>query len=129
MIMTNRQLSAVLLTTSLLASSAVIADTTVGDPQLGKQVWESRCSTCHALDSNVVGPRHRGVYGRIAGKVADFNYSAALKSATFTWNDDTLDKWLTDPEAFVAGQKMYYKVANPVARANVIAYLKSLSTP
>jgi len=129
MIMKNRHLSAVLLSTSLLASANVIADTAVGDPQLGQQVWESRCSTCHALDSNVVGPRHRGVYGRVAGKVADFNYSPALKAATFTWNDDTLDKWLTDPETFVPGQKMYYKVVNPVARANVIAYLKSLSAP
>ncbi|HVO01474.1 MAG TPA: cytochrome c family protein [Candidatus Cybelea sp.] len=98
-----------------------------GDAAHGQQIYESRCIACHSPDANRVGPRHRGVFGRPAGSLADYNYSTALKNAGFTWNDETLDKWLTNPQAFVPGQKMNFKVANPQDRADVIAYLKTLT--
>jgi len=48
---------------------------------------------------NDVGPRHRGVFGRKAASLSDYDYSDALKSANIVWNEETLDKWLTDPQA------------------------------
>ena len=69
---------------------------------------------------------HRGVVGRKAGSLPDYIYSKALKGAGFVWNDDTLDRWLTNPQAFVPGQKMNFKVTKPEDRADIIAYLKSL---
>ena len=108
----------------VLNGTAVRAD---GDAAHGQEIYESRCIACHSVDANRVGPRHRGVFGRPAGSLDDYNYSKALKAAKFTWGDDTLDKWLTNPRAFVPGQKMNFRVNNPQDRADVIAYLKTLT--
>jgi cytochrome c len=98
--------------------------TATGDAARGEALYESRCTGCHALDDNRVGPKHRGVYGRRAGSVADFDYSPALKRATVVWDTRTLDRWLADPERFIHGQKMGYQVADAQDRADLIAYLK-----
>ncbi len=76
------------------------------------------------LDKNDVGPRHRGVFGRKAASLPDYDYSDALKSANIVWNEETLDKWLTDPQAVAPGAKMFFHLDNPQDRADVIAYLK-----
>ena len=64
------------------------------------------------------------MFGRKAGSLPDYDYSEALKSANITWNEETLDKWLTDPQALVPGAKMFFHLDNPQDRADVIAYLK-----
>ncbi|MGA2126801.1 MAG: cytochrome c family protein [Xanthobacteraceae bacterium] len=94
-----------------------------GDAGRGEELYQG-CMDCHSLDSNDVGPKHRDVFGRRAGSVADYRYSAALKSAGVVWNEDTLDKWLTNPDALVPGTKMYYLVPSPQDRADLIAFLK-----
>ena len=94
-----------------------------GDPARGETLYEA-CQDCHSLDKNDVGPRHRGVFGRKAGSLPDYDYSPALKSSNITWNEETLDKWLTDPQAMVPGAKMFFHLDNPRDRADVIAYLK-----
>ena len=68
-----------------------------------------------------------GVYGRRAGSTQDFRYSDALKGAKFTWNDDLLDRWLTDTEGVVPDNDMSFRVPNRDERHDIIAYLKSLS--
>ena len=100
-----------------------------GDAGRGQELWEALCTGCHALDQNQIGPRHRGVYGRRAGSLADYEYSPALKASDIVWSEDTLDRWLTDPEALVPGQKMGFTVSRPEDRAAIIAYLKSLNAP
>jgi cytochrome c len=82
------------------------------------------CMICHSLDKNEIGPRHRGVFGRKAGSVADYGYSAALKASNIVWNETTLDRWLIDPPALVAGTKMLFSVDDAQDRADVIAFLK-----
>ena len=94
------------------------------DAQRGRELYESRCIACHSLDANRVGPLHRGVFGRRAGGVSDYDYSPALKKAGTTWDERTLDAWLADPEKAVPGQKMGYRVENPGDRADLIAYLR-----
>ena len=54
----------------------------------------------------------------------DYSYSDALKSSNIVWNEETLDKWLTDPQAFVPGVRMFFHLDSPQDRADVIAYLK-----
>lgn len=95
----------------------------VGDADRGEKLYEA-CTDCHSLDTNDVGPRHRGVFGRKAGSLPDYNYSDALKSANLTWNEETLDKWLTDPQSFIPGVRMAFHLDSPQDRADVIAYLK-----
>jgi cytochrome c len=112
----------------LLFAGAASAQTVPGDLGAGKALWERTCANCHALDYDGEGPRHRGVYGRKAG-TADHDYSPALKDSGIVWSEDTLERWLTNPEALIPGQRMNFKIASPADRANVIAYLKSLSAP
>ena len=94
-----------------------------GDAARGKTLYQA-CAACHSIEDNDVGPRHRGVVGRHAGSVADYAYSAALKKSELTWDEATLDRWLTNPSALVPGTKMFFKLDDPQARADVIAYLK-----
>jgi cytochrome c len=115
---------------STLALVLVLGSATAraeGDAAHGQEIYESRCGACHSVDANRVGPRHRGIYGRPAGSLNDYTYSKALKAAKFTWSAETLDKWLTNPQAFVPGQKMNFRVNDPQDRADIIAYLKTLT--
>ena len=95
-----------------------------GDAARGKMVFERRCTGCHAMDENREGPQLRTVYGRKAGSVAGFQYSAKLKSSGLTWNPETLDQWLTDPDAMVPGNDMSFATPKATDRKDVIAYLQ-----
>jgi cytochrome c len=83
-----------------------------------------QCMICHSLDKNGIGPSHRNVFGRTAGSVANYSYSAALKASNIVWSETTLDQWLTNPQALVPGTKMMFSVDNAQDRADVIAFLK-----
>ncbi|MFM8900092.1 MAG: c-type cytochrome [Burkholderiales bacterium] len=107
----------------MLASSSAIAG---GDAIRGQQVYEARCGGCHSVDSDRVGPRHAGVFGRRAGAVAGFAYSPALAASKLVWNAATLERWLNNPEALVPGQRMGYSLTDPALRADVVAYLATL---
>jgi len=96
-----------------------------GDAVHGKVLWQA-CASCHSIDENDVGPKHRGVFGRRAGTVPDYMYSAALKASGITWDDAALQRWLVNPSALVPGTKMFYKVSDPQAIADLVAYLKEL---
>jgi cytochrome c len=93
----------------------------------GKETLEKRCGGCHALDRDKEGPRLRGVYGRPAGSVPSFTYSTGLKSAHITWDAESLDKWLTDPDKVVPDTDMAFHVDKADERRDIIAYLKDLS--
>lgn len=93
-----------------------------GNPANGARLYQS-CMGCHSLDDNDVGPKHRGVVGRRAGSVPGYAYSAALKNSGVVWTPAMLDRWLSGPQAMVPGAKMYFSVANPQNRADIIAYL------
>jgi cytochrome c len=99
-----------------------------GDPAHGEQVY-GRCFACHAIDRDRTGPRHAGLFGRRAGGVPGFPYSAAMKNAGangLVWNDETLDRFLQSPTKFVPGTRMTYAgVTNAQDRADLLAYLKA----
>jgi len=97
-----------------------------GDAGQGKFVFEKRCVGCHAIEQNREGPRLAGVYGRAAGSTPQFSYSEALKKAHIIWNDDSLERWLADPDALIPGNDMEFAVRKPDERRNLIAYLKQL---
>jgi cytochrome c len=108
------------------AMTAVAAAPAQGDARRGAEVYASRCGGCHSVEADRVGPRHAGVFGRHAGSVAGFDYSPALKSSSIVWNADSLDRWLTNPESVVPGQRMGYSLGDAALRADVIAYLATL---
>ncbi len=93
----------------------------------GKELFEKRCGGCHAMDRDKEGPRLAGVYGRAAASVASFDYSAGLKTSHIKWTDESLDKWLADPEKLVPDNDMTFHVESPDERREIIAYLKQNS--
>ena len=114
---------------ALAALAFLPAAQAAGDAARGEQLYVSRCGACHSLDENRAGPAHRGVFGRKAGMAKGFDYSPALKKSGIVWNEKTIDRWLTDPEKLVRGQKMGFTVPDAKDRADVIAYLKKASPP
>jgi cytochrome c len=123
-----------LLATSVLAANLSVAyaagtpassGAVGGNPARGKALYQA-CQACHSIDENDLGPKHRGVVGRHAGTIADYNYSAALKDSGLTWDPGTLDRWLINPSALVPGTKMFFKIDEAQRRADIIAYLEEL---
>lgn len=94
-----------------------------GDADRGQKIYQA-CQDCHDLDKNDVGPKHRGVFGRRAGGVPDYDYSDAIRNSGIVWGDATLDTWLTDPQALVPGAKMFFHLEAAQDRADVIAFLR-----
>jgi cytochrome c len=94
------------------------------DAAAGRSIFEKRCTGCHALDHEKEGPRLAGVVGRKAGAVSTFTYSDAVRKSPVIWTEAALDKWLTDPETVIPDNDMSFRLANPVERAAIIAFLK-----
>ncbi len=98
-----------------------------GNALRGAQAYEARCGGCHSVDADRVGPRHAGLFGRRAGAVPGFAYSPALTTSKLVWDAPNLDRWLSNPEALVPGQRMGYSVQDAALRADLIAYLATLT--
>lgn len=99
-----------------------------GDAEHGKAIYQQVCAACHSTEYNGVGPAHKNVFGRRAGTQPNYAYSPALAASGVTWTDSNLNRWLTNPEAMVPGQKMGISVPSAEDRADVIGYLKSLQS-
>ena len=120
------KLSGVLSGAVVLLPIAVVAHAqAVGNAQRGTQVF-AQCKVCHSLEAgkNMVGPSLHGLIGRKAGSVPGYAYSPAMKNANLTWNDDTLSKYLSDPKAFIPGDKMaFVGIKDPTKLGDLLAYL------
>jgi cytochrome c len=111
---------------TLLLAGAARAD---GDAARGEVKFQD-CAACHKLESgaNNVGPSLHGIFTRKAGELSDFRYSPALKRSGITWTPETLDKFITDPQALVPANRMPYAgIADAGDRADLIAYLSKAS--
>lgn len=97
-----------------------------GDVQKGATLYQARCTACHAVDSNKIGPAHRGVLGRRVGSLPGYKYSDELGQSRLRWTPRTLNARLEDPEELVPGQRMGFQVENAQERADLIAYLATL---
>ena len=112
---------------------ALVAGTTAAD-EISKGDWKAgadvyfRCTGCHALAENRVGPRHCGLLGRRAGSVKGFGYSDAMEHSGIVWSEKTLDRFLEDPMKTVPGTLMVYTgVTDRKERADLIAFLRKAS--
>lgn len=94
----------------------------------GAQLYASRCGACHSIDTNRVGPMHRGVVGRRVATASGFHYSRALAARNFVWTRENLDAWLQGPTRFVPGTAMGISVPSAQDRADIIAYLGTQTT-
>ena len=99
-----------------------------GDAIRGAKLYGSRCGACHSLVQNRVGPRHAALFGRRAGTQPGYDYSQALQESDLVWDDASLDRWLTNPQALIPGQKMGFRVRKAEDRADIIVFLRSLKS-
>jgi cytochrome c len=108
-----------------LASYAPAALAQAEAPDGGK-LFARQCGTCHSLVAGEVrqGPHLAGVYGRKAGAVPEFKYSAGFADVDWAWDETHLDSYLTNPQAVIKGGVMGYRQAKPEIRGAIIAYLK-----
>lgn len=97
-----------------------------GDAINGATLYQQHCTACHAVDSNKIGPAHRGVVGRRVGSLPGYKYSTELAASRLRWTPQTLNKWLGDPEELVSGQRMGFSIDSQQERADLIAYLITL---
>lgn len=102
------------------------------DVKTGDQFAHRVCVACHTFDKggkNGVGPNLYGVVGGPHDHEASFSYSPAMeKYKGQPWTFDALNQWLYKPNAYAPGTRMSFAgIANDKQRADVIAYLRSLS--
>jgi cytochrome c len=112
-------------------SDAATSDAAKGDAAKGEELFMTNaCVACHGVtkdDSSKPGPSLFGVMGRKAGTSKSlYGASENLKKYGVIWNAQTLDEFLSDPDAKVPGTLMTGKLTDPKLRADVIAYLSTL---
>ena len=102
-----------------------------GDAALGQKTFKKKCMACHTVDKGgkkKVGPNLYGIVGRAAGTAEGFKYSDGMVESGLTWDEATLDKYLTKPKDVVPKTRMIFAgLKKENDRADVIAYLKSLA--
>ena len=101
-----------------------------GDATRGATVFRA-CAACHSTAPGVhmTGPSLAHVWGTKAGTAPGFSrYSDAMKHADVVWNEATLDRWLTNPDAFIPGTTMTFPgIRDSQPRQDVIGYLHAVS--
>ncbi len=112
------------------------------DVEMGKRLAENNCGICHDLTAtrhNNKGPFLWEVVNRPAGSVS-FSYSEAFlavaREKPFVWDAAHLERFITDPSAYIPKTRMAQRDAShPLAfegiesatnRRDLIAYLSTL---
>jgi cytochrome c len=111
----------------LLAAPALGAD---ADVSAGKAAFNNHCRTCHSpkAGDNRLGPSLGGIVGAKAGSRPGYaNYSQAMKSSGITWEEQTLDRFIANPEDVVPNNNMkpFKGIPDPAVRKSIIEALKA----
>nr|WP_199039248.1 c-type cytochrome [Dyella sp. ASV24] len=113
----------------MLFCGAGAQPTLAGDASAGANVFKQECAECHTTRQghNKKGPSLFGIVGRHAGNLTDYSYSDALKSADWTWTEDKLHWYLSQPAKQAnPGTKMKYSGLDDAGQLDdLIAYLQS----
>ena len=88
------------------------------------------CSSCHSFDRggvNGTGPNLWEIVNRPVAGVSGYAYSGALQSLGGVWSYERLDPYLENSQGYVPGTQMAQKIRKEQKRADILAYLGSLS--
>lgn len=115
-------------------TSAVDAQQTQTSPaqggSTGQTAFNNNCRTCHSAKpgDNRLGPSLAGIVGAKAGTRPGYaNYSQAMSASDIVWDEETLDRFIENPEAVVPNNNMkpFKGVPDPDVRKRIIEALKS----
>lgn len=115
-----------LVLTALLASWAAAPAATADD---GRLAFNTHCRTCHSLNEgdHRQGPSLYNIYGAEAGSSDYPNFSAALSRSQLTWDEETLDRFIANPDQTIPGNTMnpFSGITDASVRERIVAYLKA----
>jgi cytochrome c len=99
------------------------------DVQKGQTVFEGNCGGCHSTAPNErkAGPTLWGIVGRDKAAVEGMTYSETLKAWRGPWTYEDLNTYLYGPTLTTPGTLMDRAIPDETERANLIAYLRTLS--
>ena len=91
----------------------------------------NKCKACHDLTNakaKKIGPPLWNIVMDDKANAEGFAYSGAMQGMEGKWTYEDLNRYLENPRGAVPGTKMVFAgVKNDQARANLIAYLRTLS--
>ncbi len=120
-----------ILAAGLIGATAAVAQDSPSktDPQVA---FNNHCRQCHSTKEgdNRLGPSLYQVVGRKAGTAEGYRYSSALEQADWTWDEEMLDQWITNPDSVASGNKMkpYPGLEDEAQRAAIIEHLRATGT-
>lgn len=88
------------------------------------------CKSCHTFEqggANGTGPNLWDIVGRDVASTPGFNFTSALTDAGGAWTYDRLDQYLKNSQEYVPGTAMVQRFAKDEQRADILAYLSTLS--
>lgn len=107
------------------------SDVARGAPQAqpGERIFRTQCSGCHSIErgKHIAGPSLYGVVGRRAGKLAGYDFSSQLETASLVWTVENLDRFLSDPSEMFPDTRMVFWGLAADQRRQVIAYLEAVA--
>lgn len=89
------------------------------------------CASCHTFEqggANGTGPNLWNIVGRPVASVSGFNFTSALQDAGGEWTYERLDQYLKNSQEYVPGTAMVQRFPRDNQRADILAYLGSLSS-
>lgn len=102
------------------------------DAAAGKKLF-NRCKACHTANEggpNRSGPNLWGIFGSNAARRDNGyrNYSKPMKESGIVWTEETLSAFIENPRKAIPRTRMTFAgMKNPKQRADLIAYLKSVT--
>lgn len=105
----------------------LLADASVAAGERGSAL----CAACHSFNkggAQLQGPNLWNIVGREIASVDEYSgYSSALQAKEGAWTYEALDAFLYNSQEYVPGTAMAQKIKKDSKRADIIAYLGSLS--
>ena len=88
------------------------------------------CKSCHTFEEGGASGTGPNLWNKMGAEIAskpDFTYTSALAALDGVWTWERMDRYLQNSQEYVPGGGMVQRVGRDEQRADILAYLGSLS--